>query len=77
MTPIIGQNLRIFHHRVNRRFARMQQQRDRAGKLDYPPSNEEMEASGLEEVDTYVLLLKKDISQCIATRPILELCMEA
>ena len=77
MIPWVGRTLRGFHHRVSCRLAGMQPQLDLVGWWEYPSLEAAMAAAGLEEVETYILSCQNTISQYIATRLIMELCLEA
>ena len=55
MTPRIGKDLGIFHHRLAFRLEGMQPTRDTAGRGDYLPLGEVMSAVGIKEVETYFL----------------------
>ena len=55
----------------------VQPQNDTSGQKKYLHLEAAMAEEGLEEVETYVLFHQNTIAQHIATRPILELCLEA
>ena len=75
MFPWIVSTLGGFHHREDRWLSKMQPNRYVTGRWIYPPLEAAMKAVGLEEVEMYVLHRQNTITQYIATRPILELCM--
>ena len=76
MTPRIGRVLSGLHHRIANSLKGRQPHRGRDGRWVYPPLTEAMADSGLQEVDTYVSCHQNTLSQFIATRPIMELCLE-
>ena len=67
-----------FHHRED---FRLKGQKLREGSLDgrwvYPPMTERMSETGLHEVETYASYLQNKVTQYIATRPIIDLCLES
>ena len=63
------------HHRVARRIMGRQPRRGRGIVWVYPPLEDEMMEAGLLEVETYVSLLQNTVTQFIATRPIMDLCL--
>ena len=76
MTIWIDRTLGGFYQRVALRPERMKSQRNVEGRWEYPSLAYEMATSGLEEVETYVLIRQNNISQYIVTRHILELSLE-
>ena len=77
VTPRIGNTLGGFRHRVARRLTIIRTRRHTTGRWVYPPLDVAMTAVGLEEVETYVLLLQNIIAQFIATCLIFNICLEA
>ena len=77
MTPLIGRVLVRFHHRVARMLMGRQPWRGRYGRWVYPPLSEAMEEVLLQEVEAYISLCQNTVSQFIATRPIMDLCLAA
>ena len=77
MTPQIGRTLGGFQHRVARQLAGIQPQKNVEGVWEYQPFEQVMLVAGLKDVDMYVLHLQNTIAKYIATRPILEMCLEA
>ena len=55
MSPHIGRTLGGFHYRVACLLAKMQLNRDEAGRWIYLPLDAAMKTMGMEEVDIYVL----------------------
>ena len=51
--------------------------RGKDGVWTYPPLEDVMVEAGLQEVDTYVSRRQNTVSQFIATRPIMDLSLEA
>ena len=51
--------------------------RERYGVWVYSPMEDVMAEAGLQEVDTHIYFLHKTVEQLIATRPIIDLCLEA
>ena len=77
MAPRVGSVLGGFHHRVDRRLVGMQPLQGRYGVWVYPPLEEVMAEVGLQEVDTYISRRQNTVTQFIATRPIMGLCLAA
>ena len=77
MNPRIGLTLIILHHRVALRLEGMHTKRNTVGRWDHPHLDATVVVVGLQEFDTYIILLHNTIYQYIATRPILEICMVA
>ena len=75
MTLMIGRTSEGFHHMVVHCLAGMNPRKYIMGMWVYLPLEAAMEATGLEEVDAYVLLRNNTISQYIDTRQILDMCM--
>ena len=75
LTPHMQRVLGGFHHRVARRMTRQQPQKVRDGGLVYLPMEDETSEAGLQEVETYVSHHQDTVSQYIATRPIMDLCL--
>ena len=74
-TPHIGRVLGGFHHRVDHRLTGRQTQRGRDGGWVYTPMEDAMEEAGLLEVENYVSRHQNTVTQFIATRTILDLCL--
>ena len=66
-----------FHHRVARRLTGRQPRRGREGGWVYPPVEDVMAEAVLQEVETYVSHQQNTVTQYIATRPIMDLCLAA
>ena len=77
LTPCMQRVLGGFHHKVARRLTGRQLRKGRDGGCVYPPLEDDMEGSGLQEVDTYVSFCQNTVAQYIATRPIMDLCLAA
>ena len=78
VNPRIGWDLGSFHHRIAHCLVLIQPHSYMTGWWAYPPLEAAVaSASGLEEVETYILHRQNTIAQYIATRPILELCLAA
>jgi len=70
--------LRGFHHMVARRIPRRMPRRRYDGSWDRgPPIRETLEEAGLFEIDVYIKRRHNSLVDSIATRPILELCMNS
>ena len=65
-----------FHHRVVRKLMGRHPHRVRNAVWFYTPLEYAMAEVGLKEVETYVSLPQKKIVQFIATRTIMDLCLE-
>ena len=76
MTPQIGRVLGGFHHRMALRITGKQPRQVRDGVWLYPLLEDAMAEAGLQEVETYVSRLQNTVTQFIATRPIMNLCLE-
>ena len=77
MTPHIERVLDGFNHRVNYRQTVRQPWRGRDSTWVYPLFKAAMAEVGLQEVETYVSSLQKNVAQFIATRTIMELYLAA
>ena len=77
MTPHIGRVLGGFHQRVSHRLTGRQPQRGRGGVWFYPLLEGAMAEAGFLEVETYIYRCQNTVTQFIATRPIMELCLAA
>ena len=75
MSPRIGRTFGRFHHRVSLRLAVWKLCRALDGRWVYPLLEEAMEASVLQEVNTYVSHHQNTVTQYITTRPIMYLCL--
>ena len=75
MTPRIGRVLGRFHHRVAHRLTGRKPRQGRDGVLVYPSLEDAMAEAGLQEVETYVSRRQNTVTQFIATRPIMDLCL--
>ena len=64
-----------FHHRVSHILMGWQPRWVLDGRWVYPPLEEVTEEAGLQEVDTYVARHHKTVTQYIATRSIMYLCL--
>ena len=73
--PRIGRTQGGFHHRLDRRLAKIQPGRTGSGRWIYFPLDKSMKLLGLEDVDTYFLRRQNTASQYITTQPILQLCL--
>ena len=77
MTPCIGRVLDGFHHRVGCRMTGQQPRRGWDGGWVHPPLMGAMAKAGLKEVDNYISRLQRIVTQLIATRYIMDLCLAA
>ena len=77
MFPRIGKLLSRFHHRVIRRMTGRMPRHNGDGTCKYLTLGEVMGEAGLQEIETYVAYLHNTVSQNIATRPIMDLCLAA
>ena len=64
-----------FHHRVDRRLTVRQPRKGRDGGWVYHSLEDVMTEAGLQEVYTDVSHRQNTVSQYIATRPIMNLCL--
>ena len=62
MSPIIGNTLGGFHHRVVYRLVGMLPMKDTPFRWVYPPLVAAMKTVGLEEVDTYILCRQRVVA---------------
>ena len=65
------------HHRVVRHMVGMVPKRQRGGTWVYPPIGAALTTVGLDEIGVYIYRLQNTVEQYIATRPIIDLCLEA
>jgi len=78
VTPRVLKVLEGFHHRVARRLSGMRPRYlPREDRWDYPPLEEAMEKAGLYSVQHCIGVRQNTLADNVATRPILELSMEA
>ena len=77
MTPCIGRDLVVFHHRVSLRMTGRQTRRGIDRRWVYPPLTEAIDEAVLQEVGAYISRRQNTSSQFIATRTIMDLCLEA
>ena len=77
MYPHIGNILGGFHHWVEHRLTGWKLKRRLDWALEYPPPEEATDEAGIQEVETYVACHHNKVTQVIATRPIMDLCLEA
>ena len=77
MYPLIGRMMGGFHQRVVCRLTGQQPRRRKYGMWVYPPLMEAMVEVGLQEMDTYNTRCQNMVAEYIATRPIMNLCLEA
>ena len=77
MYPRIGNTLGRFHYWVVRRLTGRMPQWNLARKWWHPPLEEAMSEVGIQEVYTYTTCRQITAAKFIATRPIMDLCLEA
>ena len=77
MTPHNRRVLGRFHHRVDHRLTVRQPRRGTDGVWIYPLLEDAVAEAGLQEVDTYVSFCQDTVAQFIATRNIMDLCLES
>ena len=77
MSPRIVRTLGRFHHRVAHRLTGRQPRRRLDWAWFYPPLAEAMAEAGLQVVETYSARHQNTVTQYIATRPIMDLCLAA
>ena len=65
------------HHRVDLILTGQQLRKGMDGGWVYLPLDDAMAEAGLQEVDNYVSCRQNTVAQYIATRPIIDLCLEA
>ena len=75
MTPRIRRILGIFNHRVACCSTEIHPKRGTSMQWEYPYLEAIIATVGLEDIETYGLLLHNIITQYIATRTILVICM--
>ena len=66
-----------FHQRVTHRMTERQTRKRRDGGWIYPLLEDSIVYVGLQEPETYVYLQQNTVAQCIATKPIMDLCLAA
>ena len=76
LMPHMNWVLGRFHHRVARRLTGRQLRRGQDRGWFYPQMQEAMAQVGLQEAETYVSLCHNTITQYIATRSIMDLCLQ-
>ena len=76
LTPRMKRLLGGFRHRVARRLTGRQPWKGRDGGWFYPPMEDTMVEAGLQYLYTYVSRHQKTVAQYIATRTIMDLCLE-
>ena len=64
------------HVGFTREVARMKPRRDRRGGWTYPHSADMLRAAGLQTVTTYIGRQQNTVVDWVATRPIMELCLQ-
>ena len=77
MSPRIRRTLGGYHHRVVKRMTGRILHRNLDETWMYPSLEEAMSEVGVQEVETHVARRKNTVTQFIATRPIMDLCMAA
>ena len=77
LIPRMQRVLGGFHNRVACRLTGLQPQKGRDKGWFYLPLEDTMTEAGLREVETYVSRHHNTVEQYIATRPVMELCLEA
>ena len=77
MTTLIGNILGGFYHKVACSLMGRQPLRGRYGIWVYPPLEDAMAETGFQEVDTNFYPHKNTVSNFIATRKFMHLCLEA
>ena len=77
MTLRFRRTLGLFHHRVALCLAGIQLKQNTLRRCKYLHLVASMAASGLEEMETYVLHVQNIIDQYIVTRMVMELCLAA
>ena len=60
---------------MDRRLTVRKPRRGRYRRWLYPPLSEGMDEAGLRDVEAYIYRLQNTVSQFIATRPIIDLCL--
>ena len=76
MTPRIRRLLGGFRNRVARQLSGKFPRRQADGTWEFSPLGDAMRAAGLEEIETYVSRRQSTVAQYIATRPIIDLCLD-
>ena len=77
INPHIGSFLGGFHHRVARMLMGRQPWKIRDDVWVYPLLEDAMAETGMQNMETYVSLCHNTVTQFIATRPIMDLCLAA
>ena len=75
--PQLEKALTGFHHQEVRRMAGMVPKRQLDGTWVYTPIQEALAMVGLDEIRAYIARRQNKVSQYIATRTIIDLCMVA
>ena len=75
LTPYMKMVLGRLHHRVEHRLTGPKTWKRRDVGWVYPPLEDTMAESGLQEVDTYVSRLHNTVAQFTVTSPIVDLCL--
>ena len=76
MSPRICKALGSFHYWVIRGLMGRMPHHGGDGTWIYPPLGEAVVEAGLQEIETYIDRFQNTVAQCIATRPIMDLCLE-
>ena len=77
MSLWIGKEMCVFHHQVIRRLMGCMPQWNGDRTWTYPTLGEVMVEAVIQEIETYFACRQNNVSQYIATRPILDLCLAA
>ena len=77
LTPRTQRVMGRFHHGVVRRLTGRKPGKEPYRGWFYPPLEDVMAEAGLQKVDTYVSFQQNTVTQCIATMPIMDLCLAA
>ena len=74
MTPHMGRALGSLQNRVARQITGIQPKKREEGGWEYPPLVAGMEDAVFDEIRANILKRQNMVAQCIALRPILDLC---
>jgi hypothetical protein len=77
VTPQMLATLDGFHHQMARRIANKLPIRHPDDTWEYPPIKEALEIAGLYTISHYIKVRQDTITMYVATRPILQLCIDA
>ena len=77
LSPSLKKLLKGFKHRSERRMTDIGTKRQRDGTWVYPPIGAALSMVGLEDIGVYIALLHNTVTQYIANRPIMDLCLAA